>query len=68
LEWFKNVKREFIYEIDLYKVLYNQIDITELVKLLELNSMKDPGVGGIPILKEPGTGGGAIYKDPGTGS
>lgn len=34
----------------------------------ELISMKDPGVGGIPIHKGPGTGGGTIYKDPGTGS
>jgi hypothetical protein len=48
------VKREFIYEIVLYKVLYNQIDITELVKVKELNIMKDPG--------------GAIFNDPGTGS
>ncbi|MFY0762129.1 hypothetical protein AB1K32_25345 [Metabacillus dongyingensis] len=38
LAWFKNVKREFIYEVDIYKVLYNQIDITEIVKLKELNS------------------------------
>ncbi|MCM3599022.1 hypothetical protein M4D55_25115 [Metabacillus idriensis] len=68
LEWFKKVKRNFNYEVNLYKVLYNQIDITELVKVKEVNLMKDPGVGGSPILKDPGTGGGAIFKDPGTGS
>lgn len=30
--WVKQVKRDFIYEVDLHKVLYNQIDITNLVK------------------------------------
>ncbi|MDQ0857683.1 hypothetical protein [Bacillus sp. V2I10] len=33
-EWFQKVKRDFIYDVDLYKVLYNQIDITEKVKTL----------------------------------
>ncbi|WP_307437797.1 hypothetical protein [Bacillus sp. V2I10] len=36
LGWFKQVKRDFIYEVDLYKVLYNQIDITDLVKAKEV--------------------------------
>lgn len=31
-EWFRKMKRTFIYEVTLYKVLYNQIEITELVK------------------------------------
>lgn len=33
-EWFKQIKRESINKIELYKVLYNQIDITEKVMLL----------------------------------
>ncbi|UAL53519.1 MULTISPECIES: hypothetical protein [Metabacillus] len=56
LEWFKKLKRDFIYNVELYKVLYNQIDITELVKVKEVNLLKDPDVGGSPILKDPGTG------------
>lgn len=28
-EWFKQVKREHIYEVTLHKALYNEIDITE---------------------------------------
>ncbi|QNG60402.1 hypothetical protein H4O14_02425 [Bacillus sp. PAMC26568] len=31
-EWFRKVKRDFIYDVTLYKVLYNEKDITELVK------------------------------------
>jgi hypothetical protein len=46
LEWFKSIKREHVYDIDLYKVLYNQIEITELVKVKDVNPMKDPGIGG----------------------
>lgn len=33
-EWFKKVKRDFIYDLELYKVKYNENDITEKVKAL----------------------------------
>ncbi|MDQ0860022.1 hypothetical protein [Bacillus sp. V2I10] len=31
-EWFREIRREFIYNVELYKALYNEIDITEIVK------------------------------------
>ena len=40
-EWFRQVKRDFIYEVRLHKALYYEIDITE-----EVVKLKDPGTGG----------------------
>lgn len=34
-KWFREIKRSLIYKATLYKVLYNEIDITEEVKELE---------------------------------
>ncbi|MFY0758719.1 hypothetical protein AB1K32_07545 [Metabacillus dongyingensis] len=33
-KWYREVKRAYIYEVELHKVIYNQIDITEKVKAL----------------------------------
>lgn len=40
-EWFRKVKREFIYEVTLHKALYNEIDITE--ELIELAKVQPGG-------------------------
>ncbi|MRX54863.1 hypothetical protein GJU41_12845 [Bacillus idriensis] len=31
-EWFRKIKRKYIYEVTLHRALYNEIDITDLLK------------------------------------
>lgn len=43
-KWFHELRREFIYELRLHKVLYNGIEITELVKeAIELGKVQPGG-------------------------
>lgn len=30
-QWIRELSKEYIYKIEIYKVLYNEVDITELV-------------------------------------